>query len=411
MSRGQLQLPPFAVLARALRDTTERLARELVTPTTRAPAWNELEWRVARATAAIQGTSALLANRLRWQGPAGWQEFLESQREFGLERERAVDQLLSRLDSALRDTSAAAVALKGSALRRLALYAPGERPMSDVDILVDAAGRERVAAAMAKLGYVPAYDTPRHTVYESGLKSAPVDFGEHPRNLHQIDVHEELNEELPVQKVDITACVRPALANAGLNAYPDRAALMTHLLLHAAGNLRVKSLRQVQLHDIALLAPTLDAADWRRLLEPGSWGLWWMLPPLRLIARYYPGTIPAAVIQDVQAAAGSLLRLGTARLTLTQVSLSNLRIAAFPGITWSHSLGEALRFARGRIVPSRQGQAEIDQLRAKMPVVDRVPWYGESHLVRILRWVFTRPPRVQTMITLHGVFGESAGKA
>jgi hypothetical protein len=106
-----------------------------------------------------------------------------------------------------------------------------------------------------------------------------------------------------------------------------------------------------------------------------------------------------------------LLRLGTARLTLTQVSLSNLRIAAFPGITWSHSLGEALRFARGRIVPSRQGQAEIDQLRAKMPVVDRVPWYGESHLVRILRWVFTRPPRVQTMITLHGVFGESAGKA
>jgi hypothetical protein len=408
--KSQPQLPPFAVLARALRETTERLAGELVTPSSQAPAWNELEWRVARATAAIQGTSALLANRLRWKGPAEWHEFLATQRGFGLERERAVDRLLADLDAALRATGATAVALKGSALRRLALYAPGERPMSDVDIFIRADERERIARAMASFDYVPAYDTPRHAVYEPARKHETVDFGEHPRNAHQIDVHQELNEELPVRKVDITARILPALRQPGLNGYPDSAALMTHLLLHAAGNLRVNSLRQLQLHDIALLAPTLSADDWRRLLEPGSSGLWWMLPPLRLVARYYPGTIPARVLESIQSATGRVLRLSSARLTLTQVSLSNLHIAAFPGITWSRSVGEALRFARGRVVPSRQGLAEIEQLRAKMPVLNQVPWYGESHLVRILRWVFTRPPRVQTMITLHGVFGE-AGKA
>jgi len=409
--KGPPQLPPFAVLARALRETTERLAGELVAPSSQAPAWNDLQWRVARATAAIQGTSALLANRLRWKGPADWHEFLETQRHFCLQRERAVDRLLADLDGALRATGAAAVALKGSALRRLALYAEGERPMSDVDILVGASQRERVATAMAKFDYRPAYDTPRHAVYEPARKHEAVDFGEHPRNAHQIDVHQELNEELPVRKVDITARILPALSTPGLNAYPDSAALMTHLLLHAAGNLRVNSLRQLQLHDIALLAPTLSGGDWRRLLEPCSWGLWWMLPPLRLVARYYPGTIPASVLENIRSATGGVLRLSTARLTLTEVSLSNLRIAAFPGITWSCSLGEALQFARGRVLPSRQGLAEIEQLRAKMPVLNQVPWYGESHLVRILRWVFTRPPRVQTMITLHGVFGEAAGKA
>jgi hypothetical protein len=405
------RLPPFAVLARALHETTERLAHELVTPTSVAPAWSELEWRVARATAAIQGTTALLANRLRWKGPTDWHAFLEAQREYGMERERSADRLLAALDGALRDSGAAAVALKGSALRRLALYAPGERPMSDVDILIDAADRRRVAEAMGKAGYVDAYGTPRHAVFEPRQKSASVDFGEHPHNAHQVDVHEELNEELPVHRVDITARVRPALSGAGLKPYPDAAALMTHLLLHAAGNLRVNSLRQLQLHDIALLAPTLSDADWHRLLDPGTWGLWWMWPPLRLMSVYYPGAVPAPVLARVRAATGSLLRAATARHTLTQVSLSNLRIAAFPGITWSRSPGEALRFARSRIVPSRQGLAEIEQLRARMPVVNQVPWYGESHLVRILRWVFTRPPRVQTIITLHGVFGDTAAGA
>ena len=42
---------------------------------------------------------------------------------------------------------------------------------------------------------------------------------------------------------------------------------MRHLLLHAAGNMRAHALRLVQLHDIALLAPRLDAAAWERLLD------------------------------------------------------------------------------------------------------------------------------------------------
>jgi len=41
---------------------------------------------------------------------------------------------------------------------------------------------------------------------------------------------------------------------------------MRHLLLHAAGNIRARALRQMQLHDIALLAPRMKASDWSELL-------------------------------------------------------------------------------------------------------------------------------------------------
>jgi hypothetical protein len=93
------------------------------------------------------------------------------------------------------------------------------------------------------------------------------------------------------------------------------------------------------------------------------------------------------------------------------VSLSNLRIAAFPGITWSRSVGEALSFARSRILPTREGLAEIDQMIETRPQYNQVRWYGEKHLMRILRWVFTRPPRVQTMITLQGALGDISAKS
>ena len=42
-------LPPFRVIAAALRTTTERLVREVVEPQDAPPQWNEFEWAVARA--------------------------------------------------------------------------------------------------------------------------------------------------------------------------------------------------------------------------------------------------------------------------------------------------------------------------------------------------------------------------
>ncbi len=123
---------------------------------------------------------------------------------------------------------------------------------------------------MADIGYVEAFTTHRHRVYEPRDKRAPRGFGEHVDNPLKIEVHTVVAEALPVRKVDITARLWPGRSEAGLNAYPDLAALLLHLLLHAAGNMRAHALRQIQLHDIAAVAPLLCAGRLARGAGAGA---------------------------------------------------------------------------------------------------------------------------------------------
>jgi hypothetical protein len=166
--------------------------------------------------------------------------------------------------------------------------------------------------------------------------------------------------------------------------------------------MRAHALRQIQLHDIATIAPLLSSAQWAKLLEsqrdPG--GPWWVLPPLEMAARYYPGRVPAEVLHAARNACPRLLRVATERQSLTDVSWSNLHIHAFPGIAWSRTPLDALRFARSRVVPSRHALTELQFALADQPQLEQVPWYGMAHGRRILRWLFSRPPRVQTMVSV-----------
>jgi hypothetical protein len=94
------------------------------------------------------------------------------------------------------------------------------------------------------------------------------------------------------------------------------------------------------------------------------------------------------------------LRLATERQSLTDVSWSNLRIHAFPGIAWSRTPLDALRFVSSRVAPSRRSLSELQFARRAQPQLDAVPWYGLAHGRRMLRWLFSRPPRVQTMVSV-----------
>jgi hypothetical protein len=85
------------------------------------------------------------------------------------------------------------------------------------------------------------------------------------------------------------------------------------------------------------------------------------------------------------------------RQRISDVSWSNLKVYAFPGIEWSRSAGEALRFVASRIWPSRDVRAELHRFAEHEQGASAIPWYGISQGQRILRWVFSRPPRVQTL--------------
>lgn len=82
-----------------------------------------------------------------------------------------------------------------------------------------------------------------------------------------------VGERLPWRITDITDFIMGPQQRPGLNAYASNAALMMHLLLHAAGSMPTKMLRLVQLHDIALLASRMTGQDWEELIACVSYPL------------------------------------------------------------------------------------------------------------------------------------------
>ena len=81
------------------------------------------------------------------------------------------------------------------------------------------------------------------------------------------------------------------------------------------------------------------------------------------------------------------------------MSWSNLRIAALPGSEWSRSPLELLRFARSRLLPERQALAELADAVTQPAGAARSLVRAVARQ-RILRWVTSRPPRVQTLLTV-----------
>jgi Uncharacterised nucleotidyltransferase len=402
-----IPVPSFGRVETALRGTTEYLAHELARPGARAPQWSEFEWCIARAVAALQGISALLSATLQWTGPEHWQTFLAEQKAQTLLRERSIAELLSQIDMQARRAGLGLVALKGAALLPYDLYPTGTRPMGDVDLLGRPCDVDAVARVLAALGYVESFETWRHKVFVPCAEQGTVSFGEHISNPVKIELHTRIAERLPILETDITTLESPRHLHAGLNAYPSRAALMRHLLLHAAGNTRARALRHIQLHDVALLAQRMSSSDWQQLIEPGAreHAPWWAFPPLVLTAHYYPGVVPAAVLAATERGCSRLLRRVSRRQRLCDVSWSKIRIPAFPGIEWSRSLREAGAFAKSRIWPSRQELLDLRRATTVQPALASIPWYDLSHGARILRWIFSHPPRVQTMHSVRTALG------
>jgi hypothetical protein len=349
VSRTDPALPPLRVVQAALRSTSEALAHELAHPSAEAPGWSAFEWRVARAVAVLHGVSGLLWTRLRWQGPPEWARFLGDQRVHIETRYARMSALLRAIDEHARDEGVAFVALKGAALHELGLYSGGERPMADLDLLVDPADIERMARILQAQRYRQTTVTWKHRVFEALEVPAPAAFGEHAHNAIKIDLHLRVREILPLRPVDVGHLILPLQPRPGLNPYRSRSALMAHLLLHAAGSITLRTLRLVQLHDLALVSGQMSSADWDELTGPiaRDCGLWWALAPLMLLAHYYDPVPARAIVAATTGCRWPLRRFAYRRL-LWQVSFSDLRRSAFSGIEWSHSVREVLTFATQR---------------------------------------------------------------
>ncbi|WP_368564657.1 nucleotidyltransferase family protein [Pseudoxanthomonas sp. UTMC 1351] len=389
--------PSLKTLRTGLRVATETLAQELARPGNAMPAWNSLQWQLASAAAAAHGISPLLQRLSLWPDP-DWNGFLASQRAHVEHRHRRVAALLEHIDEAAQATNVAAVALKGAALHSLGLYMPGDRPMADIDLLVDDADAEKVGDLLRSIGYVESFAQWKHRVFKPAAGHPTPGLGEHRDTPINIELHTRIQERLPVSCVDITERILPVDRRPGLNPYPSNGALMSHLLLHAAGNLCSRSLRLIHLNDIALLARRMTMRDWQVLWGEGAAGVpWWALPPLQLICRYYRDPFPKAVLARLRADCPTLLRLLFRRQNLTAASCSNLWLPALPGIEWSRSLQEAAAYLRNRLRPTEESRRErADMVRTQLWLQDQ-SWVTLPHGRRLLTRL-TRPvPRMDTL--------------
>jgi len=213
-------------------------------------------------------------------------------------------------------------------------------------------------------------------------------------------------ERLPVREVAITAQVLPRAARPGLNAYPSLAALMRHLLLHAAGNLCGHGIRLIHLHDLATLAGRLNESDWDEALATASDGLpaWWAVPPLELAMRLFPDRWPRAAmaraLASARAACPALLLRAARHYRLDDVSLSGFRIPMLPGVTWSHNAGEALACARIRLYPGREATRQSHRAAGSVHAFASSAWTHRPRWQKALRVLLGAPPRVVTLYSL-----------
>jgi hypothetical protein len=257
---------------------------------------------------------------------------------------------------------------------------------------------------LSTIGYEPAFSTRRHEVFTPIERHEPHAFAEHALNPLKIEVHTRIAECLPATAVDITLGLWPRDTRAGINPYASRVELLRHILLHTAGNMRAHALRFIQPYDIARLGNLLQPEEWRELRDPAN--SWWIYPPLSLAERCVPGSIPPEVLESFRTICPRRLRAHAQKSGLYEVSWSNLRIAALPGAEWARTPLELLRFAKSRLMPDRVALQELAQVVAVYPTYSRQRWYGVSHFERILRWVFSRPPRVQTMMSVRAALGQ-----
>src|SRR5690606_29284584 len=117
-------------------------------------------------------------------------------------------------------------------------------------------------------------------------------------------------------------------------------------------------------------------------------------PPLRLAARYYPGTVPEAVLARLARQCPLPLRLSARRQTMTRVSCSALWLQPMAGLEWARSPGELARCLRERIRPSGEARQEREDMMRTQLYLQGQEWVRMSHRRRVLNWLARPVPRM-----------------
>jgi len=246
--------------------------------------------------------------------------------------------------------------LKGMALYSHGIYAAGERPMADLDLLVRHQDLQQVDDILTELGYHQDASSWKHRSYSAGAAPVPFRLGEHSGTPVSIDLHTRLTERLPQRITDLTDLIPTGHADPGLQGYPTVAALMIHLLAHASGNMIQRELRLIQVLDLVRLSRRMGGSDWERVLafHGPKCRLWWGSGVLLITSRYFPQWIPAPVLEALMQGCPSRLRRVVSSRSIADFSYSRLFHDPFPGLAWTRTYREMLDYLTARLMHARE---------------------------------------------------------
>jgi hypothetical protein len=316
--------------------------------------WDDARWALAGRVAFTQGVAAWLHERLPGTPvadhlPPVLRVALEEHHALTAARARRVLDDLDRILEMAAEADVAVMPLKGSLLTGLGYLDPALRPMADLDLLIRDADRDRMLAAMRRLGYrsAPGFRNPgRDELQDPGGGQVVAWDTEHPDNpcpvelLRRVDKRPwggrlayDLTELLWADAEPVTIGGRPAWR-------PSDRALLIHLAAHATMSLVAGDGRLVQLLDVAAVAPRvsgLGTTPVPRLVHTG----------LVIAGRLLPGTVPEHLAASLTGAVPWGLRRWSAHVPL------DTRAGFADGIPHHERSPRARTWARWRPAPWR----------------------------------------------------------
>jgi hypothetical protein len=274
--------------------------------------WDADAWEAARWAIQVHGIGPLLHAALG-QSPAAdalhphLRGYLADQHRLSGERVTLLLRELAELLAACHAAGLMVMPLKGALLAARYYAQPGLRPMNDLDLLVRPVDEPGMLELLAGLGYAPLVRSWKHLTLARPDQQGPIVSwdGEHPANPRSLDLHTRLGEQFWGLRYDLTSAAWDASAIdtlLGVETWlQSPAALLYHLAVHASSDTIARRVRLLHLHDIAVVARSLDADDWQQILaweheqrEPRL-----IYPALAFTNRYYPG-IPALVLRELR---------------------------------------------------------------------------------------------------------------
>jgi hypothetical protein len=315
--------------------------------------------------ASVQGLAPRLATLAGIEGiPVDLRLHLEAESRRCAERGDRILGLLERLAALLQASGLRAVALKGAALVLGKVVPAGLRPMADVDLLFESESGLRQAAKSleTELGYVPLWNTPRHLVLAEREERVALQACEHPENPLRIELHRSFRLEVLGQRLDATECLLRETGTARGWEIPGPAAMLRHLLFHAAEDFAAKGLRGVQIVDFVVLSRRGGPLSLPDL--PPALGAPVVLAA-RAIEDVLPGTFDARTLQSAstrvsplvlrRAAAIPVLRHSRAGKGWTATSLGLCEGAPAKARFLARTLFPSLDEVRANVAPGASG--------------------------------------------------------